>query len=86
MSYNTEKWLCIGLIAFLVWLVVSRMDIHTGGDETVTVTDSRSAAVAFSLVGNPSISVEQGGAGASGDKKTITIICPHCEGVIAAEQ
>ena len=84
MSYNTEKWLCIGLIAFLVWLVVSRMNIHTGGDETTTVTDSRSAAIAFSLVGNPSISLKQGEAGASIEHKTI--ICPYCGREISIEQ
>jgi len=84
MSYSMEKWLCIGLIAFLVWLAVSGADIHTGGDETATVTDSRSSAVAFSLVGSPTISVEQGRAVASGENKTI--ICPYCGREITLEQ
>jgi len=79
MTYNTEKWLCIGLIAILIWLVMSGAKVHTGGDEdyTVTRTSNRTGNIAVTLFGDPMISVDQG-SGTSGDKKTISTICPDC--------
>jgi len=78
MSYNTEKWLCIGLIAVLLWMLVTGTKVHTGGDENYTSTRSRNLSVniAPSLFGNPSISVDQDGVSTSGDKETITTIFP----------
>ena len=84
MSYNTEKWLCIGLIIFLIWLILPGIKIHTGGDEKRAVSDNDNLIISASLIGNSNVTVEQGGAGISGDGETVT--CPSCGYVIHTAQ
>jgi len=61
MSYNTDKWLTIGLIVFVAWLVLSNLHIHTGaGDEQAGRNNGFNVSV--SLFGDSTIDQTQDGA------------------------
>ncbi|MCL2337469.1 MAG: hypothetical protein FWC60_08635 [Firmicutes bacterium] len=85
MSEDTARRLVI-LIAILtgMWFLFTKANftLHTGGDETETYTSNRTHASAWTLIGDASVTIDQGD-GALGEKKTIT--CPNCGEQIIVE-
>ena len=85
MNDYEAKRICLVIgIVVAIWFLFTKFDIHTGGNETYT--SNRTGAIAVSLVGDATVAVDNGAGGTSGGKKTITIICPHCNGEIVIEQ
>jgi len=83
MNDYEAKRICLGIgIVVLLWFLFTKLNVHTGGDETYT--SNRTSAIAMSLLGDAAVTVDNGGA--SGDKRTKTIVCPHCNRAIVIEQ
>jgi len=61
MSYNTEKWLCIGLIVLVAWLVLSNLHIHTGAGDELS-SRNNGINVSISLFGDSTVDTRQEGA------------------------
>jgi len=61
MSYNTEKWLCIGLIVVVAWLVLSNLHIHTGAGDELS-SRNNGINVSISLFGDSMVDTQQNGA------------------------
>jgi len=81
-DYEAKRIVIFIGVCVLIWFLFTKADfkVHTGGDENHT--NNRTRAIAMTLVGNPSVTVNAG-SGASGKS---TIICPHCGEEIVIER